>query len=178
MIRGTATATDDDVAYLMRSAGDYIPRLKDAEVYWTNAGVRALVKQDGSESSVSRAHKIESSPGLVSVLGGKITGYRAIAEEAADAVAAQLKSAAKSTTAERPLPGARSPAEEQCEHLEDYMMRRTSLSFTPDQGREVVDEVAARLSAELGWSAERRQSEILAYLETVGNTYRATSKLR
>jgi glycerol-3-phosphate dehydrogenase len=42
----------------------------------------------------------------VSVLGGKITGYRAIAEDATDAVCGQLRSRARCRTAVEPLPGA------------------------------------------------------------------------
>jgi glycerol-3-phosphate dehydrogenase len=47
-------------------------------------------------------------PGVISVLGGKITGYRAIAEEVTNAVCRRLGAAdRRSTTAETPLPGAR-----------------------------------------------------------------------
>jgi len=166
-----ACASAEDVDYLMRSASAYIPVLNDAPVFWTNAGIRALVSQGGSESSVSRAHKIESRPGLVSVLGGKITGYRAIAEEATDAVEGQLGAAHPCTTARHKLPGMRSPLEEQCVHLADFMMRRTSLSFTPDQGRGVVENVARLLAVQLGWSAERTYAEVHAYLAEIGNTY-------
>ena len=50
-------------------------------------------------------------PGLISVLGGKITGYRAIAEEATDRVCRVLGVTHACETAARPLPGARpSPA--------------------------------------------------------------------
>jgi glycerol-3-phosphate dehydrogenase len=166
-----ARATSEDVRYLMESAAEYLPGLAKAPVYWTNAGVRALVMQEGSESSVSRAHEIESTEGLVSVLGGKITGYRAIAEEAVDAVEQQLGERHECATAARVLPGSRSPSEEQCVHLSDYMMRRTSLSFTPDQGRGVVDETARMLAGELGWSEDRMRVEIEAYLAEIGNTY-------
>jgi glycerol-3-phosphate dehydrogenase len=45
-------------------------------------------------------------PGLVSIMGGKITGYRAIAEEAADLVCGRLGVNRRATTADVPLPGA------------------------------------------------------------------------
>ena len=44
--------------------------------------------------------------GFVSVLGGKITGYRAIAEEAVDLVCRKLGVRVRCTTAEASLPGA------------------------------------------------------------------------
>jgi glycerol-3-phosphate dehydrogenase len=103
-----ARATAQDIEYLLESAVDYFPTVRHADVFWTNAGVRALVMKDGIESSVSRRHRIVSEPGLVSVLGGKITGYRAIAQDAVDAVCRQLKVRRRCETADRPLPGARS----------------------------------------------------------------------
>jgi glycerol-3-phosphate dehydrogenase len=45
--------------------------------------------------------------GVISVLGGKITGYRAIAEEVTDAVCRRVGLARGCTTADTPLPGAR-----------------------------------------------------------------------
>jgi glycerol-3-phosphate dehydrogenase len=46
--------------------------------------------------------------GMISVLGGKITGYRAIAEDVTDAVCRRLGVAdRKPSTAAVPLPGAR-----------------------------------------------------------------------
>jgi glycerol-3-phosphate dehydrogenase len=104
---GRAVATAEDVEYLLESAAAYYPDVRAADVFWTNAGVRALVMKRGKESAVSRRHRIVSEPGLVSVLGGKITGYRAIAEDATDAVCRQLRVRARCRTAVEPLPGAR-----------------------------------------------------------------------
>ena len=53
---GEARATAQDVDYLQRSAADYFPQAREAEVFWTNAGVRALVMKGGRESSISRRH--------------------------------------------------------------------------------------------------------------------------
>ena len=91
---GEARATAEDVDYLVKSAAVYFPQVSAADVFWTNAGVRALVMKHGNESAISRRHRIISQPGLVSVLGGKITGYRAIAEDATDAVCRQLRARA------------------------------------------------------------------------------------
>jgi len=82
-------------------------------ILFTNAGVRALVRDKSGESSVSRRHRIvdgghngEGKPGLVSVVGGKITGCRAIAEEVTDLLCRKLKNKARCGTARIPLPGA------------------------------------------------------------------------
>jgi glycerol-3-phosphate dehydrogenase len=65
-----------------------------------------------SEGKVSRKHALhdharrEGVPGIVSVVGGKVTGYRAIAEEVGDLVAKRLGgSRSDSSTQRRPLPG-------------------------------------------------------------------------
>jgi glycerol-3-phosphate dehydrogenase len=102
-----AHATPADVDYLVRSAAAYLPEVKAADVFWTNAGVRALVMKRGRESAISRRHRVISQPGLISVLGGKITGYRAIAEDVTNAVCRQLRARARCRTADEPLPGAR-----------------------------------------------------------------------
>jgi glycerol-3-phosphate dehydrogenase len=112
-----ARATPADVDYLIASVQHAFPGLRADDVLYTTAGVRALVRQPGRESSVSRMHKVTvgepvAPPGVISVLGGKITGYRAIAEEVTDAVCERLGLGhAPSATAATPLPGARPAAD-------------------------------------------------------------------
>jgi glycerol-3-phosphate dehydrogenase len=101
-----------DVDYLLRSMRPYFKELDASRIYFTNAGVRALVMEEGSESSVSRLHKISDETevrrrGLIEILGGKLTGYRAIAEEVTDLACRLLDRRAACTTATTPLPGAR-----------------------------------------------------------------------
>jgi len=108
---GEAAATRDDVSYVLESLRGAFPSLRLDDVLYTTAGVRALVMQGGNTSSVSRMHRVvdgevAGTPGLVSIMGGKITGYRAIAEEATDVVCRRLGVAARATTADEPLPGA------------------------------------------------------------------------
>ncbi|MEW6320631.1 MAG: glycerol-3-phosphate dehydrogenase/oxidase [Acidobacteriota bacterium] len=104
-----AVATRDDVEYVLRSLQRAFPGLRVADVLFTTAGVRALVRRPGHPSAVSRAHRIDdrTMPGLVAIVGGKITGYRAIAEDATDAVCRVLGIDRRSNTADEPLPGAR-----------------------------------------------------------------------
>jgi glycerol-3-phosphate dehydrogenase len=103
-----AQATSADVAYVLASVQRMFPGLALTDVLYTTAGVRALVRERGRPSAVSRMHKIVDdvpARGTVSILGGKITGYRAIAEEAVDAVCRRLRVSARCETAERILPG-------------------------------------------------------------------------
>ncbi|MCX6587352.1 MAG: glycerol-3-phosphate dehydrogenase/oxidase [Acidobacteria bacterium] len=170
-------ADGEDVEYLLRSVEPFFPQVRKLAIYSSNAGVRALVKQEGSASSVSRMHSItETQPGMISVLGGKITGYRAIAEEAVDAVSRQLGSGAPCRTHQELLPGALAPeptggaealqravAREHCWHVADYLLRRRPTAFAADQGRGEA-ETAARLMGEaLGWGPEQIQRELERY---------------
>ena len=83
-------ATGDDVRYLRESVRQALPDGDWNTIYYTNAGVRALVRKDepnANESSVSRKHRLvihaatDGMDGLLSVLGGKLTAYRDIAEK-------------------------------------------------------------------------------------------------
>jgi glycerol-3-phosphate dehydrogenase len=79
--------------------------------------------------------------------------------------------------ANRPEIGARglTPAEiryavaaEYCQSLDDLMVRRTSLFFwDPDGGLQEIDAIADLLAELLGWTADRRASEIAAYIDLV-----------
>lgn len=229
----TAHATFADVEYVSRSVTPYFPTLDTTHIYFGNAGVRALVKEEGSESSVSRSHRIAhgraGAENLISVLGGKITGYRAIAEEAVDAVCAKLKVNAVSSTAVTALPGARPEAQapaisssglsdetvthlsnlygnraseviklaaasehlreplspyapdvaaqvvfaartEQCMRLVDFLLRRTLLGFSQDQGQSAAAQVASLLAQEHQWSPARTNEERKLYHEHIAMT--------
>ena len=233
----TVQANTEDVDYTLRSVKEYFPTLESERIYFSNAGVRALVKEKGSESSVSRMHRIadgatSGASNLISVLGGKITGYRAIAEEATDAVCAKLNVKASCQTAVTPLPGTRgdrsirdsanattagmpqeavahlfnlygnratevinlaaesqdlyellSPhaadiaaqivfaaREEQCMRLVDFLLRRTLLGFSEDQGQSAAARAASLLAQELDWSPARTAAEIREYQDHIAMT--------
>ena len=149
--------------------------------------MRALVLKKGDPSDVSRMHRIEQSRGLVSVLGGKITGYRAIAEETVDVVARSLGNSAPCRTAEAPLPDPpvitgslesfvrEVVREHECVRLTDLLFRRTSLGFAPDQGRSVAGTVLESMAEELGWPPERRTQELSLLEAHYGRTSVARS---
>jgi glycerol-3-phosphate dehydrogenase len=113
-----ASATEDDVRYLQDEAHRAFPKAPFNEIYFTWAGVRALVREEGvSEGQVSRKHALfdhdrrDGVAGVLSVVGGKITAYRAIAEEMTDLATRKLGAVGGATmrgssTATMPLPGA------------------------------------------------------------------------
>src|SRR5204863_4111641 len=109
-----AAATEEDVDYLRDAAHRAFPTAPFDRIHFTWAGVRALVREEGvEEGDVSRKHALydheakDGIGGVLSVVGGKITAYRAIGEEVADVVARQLRSSRSASTASAPLPGAR-----------------------------------------------------------------------
>lgn len=83
-------ATAADRAYLLAAANAMFPSLAltDAEVESSWAGLRPLIQQEGkSPSEISRRDEIFVSPsGLISIAGGKLTGYRKMAETVVDRV--------------------------------------------------------------------------------------------
>lgn len=99
-----------DIEYLRRGIRFVLPHADVATVHYAYAGIRNLVPEVGrSESDVSRRHQVldhagDGFPGLVSLVGGKITPFRAVSEELVDLVAPQ--GAPASDTRDAPLPGA------------------------------------------------------------------------
>lgn len=86
-----------DVRYLLHALSGMFPSLRlaeqDVESSW--AGVRPLIYEEGkAPSEISRRDEIWTSPsGVLTIAGGKLTGYRHMAEAVMDVVAARLKQA-------------------------------------------------------------------------------------
>ncbi len=90
------TVNSEEVDYLLEAVNRTFPQAKltDADLVSVWAGVRPLVATAGADkppSSVSREHRITEDPsGLISMAGGKLTTFRAMAEELVDRVIGQL----------------------------------------------------------------------------------------
>jgi len=103
----------DDIEYLRNEVKKAFPRTSWDRIFYTIAGVRSLLRVEGvKESSVTRRHiiydheKKEGLRGLISVIGGKLTAYRGIAEDIVDVASQKLGTSAACTTAKEKLPGA------------------------------------------------------------------------
>ena len=87
-------ATKEDAEYLLKAIAHGFPSAdvtkEDIESNW--AGLRPLIHEDGkSPSELSRRDEIfESDSGLISIAGGKLTGYRKMAQRIVDMVADRL----------------------------------------------------------------------------------------
>lgn len=103
----------DEMAYLCRVAGRFFRRsVRPADVVWSYAGVRPLQEGEhvgaGPASAVTRDYALDldlrGAP-LLSVLGGKLTTYRKLAEEAVDRLLPVLGREAPAWTRDARLPG-------------------------------------------------------------------------
>ena len=104
-------ASTDDIRYLLRAANAYYPEahLTEGDVVSAWAGIRPLAEwdPDKSPSEFSREHRINrNGAGMITVSGGKLTTYRAMAEEIVNAVEHELgRKPTKCMTGVTDLPG-------------------------------------------------------------------------
>lgn len=226
-----------DCHYLLTALNAFFPekQFTESSVISAFVGLRPLIAPNkrNSPSDIVREHAIQvSEGGLVTILGGKYTTHRKIAEEVVDAII-HLKSDKKAIscrTNSEPLPGASGPyllsdvknkliaagmqkalvyhllntygtlslkildimreypeeAKQICmghphifaeitysvyfEHVKtisDWFLRRTTIAYTPCQGKRCASRVADKLAVLLGWSRQRAQEEIALYLSSL-----------
>lgn len=115
------SVTDSEVALLVREGGIMVPELGQARIIRAFAGVRPLANipapgaavTAGGGRDVTRRHVLVDHgayggpPNIVTIIGGKLTTYRLMAEETADWVSERLHLETAATTANRPLPDVR-----------------------------------------------------------------------
>jgi glycerol-3-phosphate dehydrogenase len=99
-----------EVDYLCEQASRYLAQpVRPADVIWTYAGVRPLLDEGGSASSVTRDYLLEADMSggapLLNVWGGKLTTYRKLAEDGATRLGELLGDARKPWTRDAKLPG-------------------------------------------------------------------------
>jgi glycerol-3-phosphate dehydrogenase len=230
------SAVSIDVGYLVSETRNYFPQFTRDDIYYTMAGLRPLVATgEKKESNTSRAHKLidhqhqDGVTGLISILGGKITAYRAIAEEAVDLVCNKLLVNIRCTTAQTPLPGypaigqedlikisrekdlpfetisylagiygsrlasvlsyvsedsrlskpinngspdiysqiKHAVIEEEAMTVSDFLLRRSALGLSSNQGQGAVESVAQEMALLLGWDNQEKQKQIQNYRDLV-----------
>jgi glycerol-3-phosphate dehydrogenase len=107
---GAVRIEPGEVGYLCAAVNRYFAKsVQPTEVVWSYSGVRPLLDDEASDpASVSRDYALEldrhPAP-LLTVLGGKITTYRKLAEGAVDMLARELGSRSEPWTARALLPG-------------------------------------------------------------------------
>ncbi len=136
-----------EAEYLLDEVNALIPEagLTMEDVLYTLSGVRPLPYEPGvPESSITRTHVLHDHaasglPGLVTVVGGKLTTFRQLAQDAVDDVLRRLgRPATRCTTGTRPLPGAVEFAPE------DLRVELIAHGATPDVAARLVTVYGAR----------------------------------
>ncbi|MGZ4098552.1 MAG: glycerol-3-phosphate dehydrogenase/oxidase [Bacteroidia bacterium] len=86
--------TKEDRDYILKCVNDYFPGsiLKSSDIESGWCGLRPLVTKPGKKpSEISRKDEIfESASGLITIAGGKLTGYRKMAQRIVDIVAKKI----------------------------------------------------------------------------------------
>lgn len=109
-----ATISNEEITYLLRVVNSHFKhQLDTSDIRWSYAGVRALFDDEHSSTAAQRASRDytldvdarSGQPPLISVLGGKITTYRRLAEDATDRLCDLLHSPARAWTEHATLPG-------------------------------------------------------------------------
>ena len=109
------TPSAEEIDYLISETNQVIPSaaLSRDDINFSYAGVRPLPRHNkGPESAITRKHIIMKhrrvARGLISIIGGKITTYRNLAEQAVNAAVRYLNAnAGKCSTRTALLPGAK-----------------------------------------------------------------------
>ena len=107
------TITEEDREYILDAIRYMFPTidLKQDDIESSWSGLRPLIAAEGKKpGEISRKEEIFiSNSGLISMAGGKLTGYRKMAEEAVDTVVKQFKEEGilydKSSTKDLPISG-------------------------------------------------------------------------
>ena len=115
-----------EVDLMIETLSELIPALKDARTLRSFWGVRPLYEPPGTgtddPTDITRDYFLldhdvrDDLPGMTSIVGGKLTTYRMMAESITDHVCEKLDHEAECDTAETPLPGS-----EDFSVLRDYM---------------------------------------------------------
>ncbi len=126
-----AVATDEELDYLVHAVRRAFPQIEFSrdDIAWYYCGVRPLPHTDASTpAAITRRHRLEEHEGCAapfySMIGGKLTTCRSLAEETAATVLARLGRSPQATSRDRLVPGAEDyPADPQSlaaafQHLE------------------------------------------------------------
>jgi glycerol-3-phosphate dehydrogenase len=166
-----------EIDYLLAETNRALPGagLTREQILFTYSGVRPLPwTRNEDEQNITRRHFIREHPranNLLSIVGGKLTTYRSLAEECVDLVFRKLgRQSPPCLTAQEVLPepvdfrsAAYSFGHEMAKTLADCFLRRTMRGLRGDLGLGDLDGTVASL----GWSDERAKWEIENYRDEI-----------
>jgi glycerol-3-phosphate dehydrogenase len=173
-----------EVDLVIEELAKLIPILEDARTLRSFWGVRPLYEPPGTgtedPTDITRDFFLldhaerDGLPGMTSIVGGKLTTYRLMAERIADHVCDRLGITASCETADVPLPGSDDPTALD-DHMDDFGLRspvsrrsrqrlgsRAEEVLTTDEPNPVVCECEAVTRAEVRDAIEDAQSDLNA----------------
>ncbi len=141
--------TSEDRDYILNAIHFMFPEVsigkEDVESSW--AGVRPLIFEKGKDpSEISRKDEVwEAESGLITIAGGKLTGYRKMGETVVDLVAKRLKEEQKqkfpaSSTKHMPISGGHVGGSEHFQRFIDQKAGDASqYGLTEEEGRKLAN---------------------------------------
>ncbi len=168
--------TIKDAEYLINAINQTFPMLniKMDDIISSWAGLRPLIHQEGkSASELSRKDEIFiSKTGLISIAGGKLSGYRKMAERVVNRFCSKpcvTKKLPIFQTVNSDL--SYSIDHEWVEYLSDYAVRRTGmLYFEPEKLKSAMEELLDCLAERKKWSTTRKEEESRNLKQIINNT--------
>lgn len=179
-------ASADEVEYLLDETRRVFPNenIDKKGIITTYASLRPLVNTEGRPAwQVTREHLIrESASGLISVVGGKYTTYRHLAEQVVNLVLSKfgqrnfkecITASTGPSLAQQKRTDLRDSVEyfvkeEMANTLIDLLVRRLQLSTTVSLGLDCLNECADIMAGILGWTDAQKESQVSAYKEEIG----------
>lgn len=164
------TMTVDDRDYLLQCIDYMFPKLSitadDVESSW--AGLRPLIHEDEKDpSEISRKDEIfTSQTGLISIAGGKLTGYRKMAENIVDLLAGHLSmkinvNLPESQTKDLPIAGGEVGGSEGFAAFMDRKIEEgRALGLTEEQARGLTQMYGANVDEVFHRYYKRKEEEI------------------
>ena len=148
-------ATEADIEYLLRHVNRYMRcKLTRDDIISAWAGYRPLVSKRGAgaSSKLSRTHVVLDSPGgMVSIVGGKLTSYRRMAEDTMNHIGGKLGKPKTQVTRDLPLVGSdhwQASVQRLKEAAPGYGLQADTVERLANYGSEV--------EVMLGWLADDR----------------------
>jgi glycerol-3-phosphate dehydrogenase len=163
-----AVASDAELRYLVETVNALVPdaRLTEADIAFRYSGVRPLPAVDSARTAaITRRHWLEEHAGaawpLYSVIGGKLTTCRSLAEEGAATVLKRLGLPRKETSADRMLPGAEGFPRDDAECAELFARWARESGYAIEQLRAMWPLVGMELQAFLGESRNGESESVV-----------------
>ena len=176
-----AVCDDQEIDYMLESVRNVFPKLSIGREHIVShfCGVRPLPRSEKQFTGrISRDHLCRSLPAdenhpwpLYAMIGGKWTTFRAFAEQVADRILDDLGQERTASSTESPIGGEPTPdahdtaaltailRDEAVVHLDDLLLRRTSLGLYERWTEERFDAIAELAAQTLDWDQARLAAE-------------------